>query len=68
MEKSFYRTDFLFPSVSFLESIGSICSIFNFYFEYNTSENASIADLNSLESDFGVIGKDLESSMQSYVK
>lgn len=54
------RTDYLFPSPSFLIGVGSIFNICGNYFEYNLSETDLQADLRALLSDWLVIRKDFE--------
>lgn len=54
------RTDFLFPSPSFLIGAGSIFNIGGNYFEYNLSETDLQADLRALIADWLTIKKDFE--------
>ena len=54
------RTDYLFPSPSFLIGAGSIFNISGNYFEYNLSETDLQADLKALISDWLAIKKDFE--------
>jgi hypothetical protein len=54
------RSDFLFPSPSFLIGAGSIFNIGGNYFEYNLSETDLQADLRALISDWLAIKKDFE--------
>lgn len=59
MKKSFYRTDYLFPSTSFMVGIGSVLDLFASYFKFNYSSSEKQADSTAIESDFGTIGKDI---------
>lgn len=62
------KTDFLFPSPSFLNGMGSIFNIAGNYFEYNTSETDLQADLRALKSDWYTIGKDFEIAKEIFRK
>ncbi|MCQ2167649.1 MAG: hypothetical protein MJY69_03130 [Bacteroidales bacterium] len=68
MRKSIYRTDYLFSRMSFVIGTGSILSIFSPYFTFNGSSTESKADRTAIESDFGVIGKDIEQVVVNYGK
>lgn len=68
MRKSIYRTDYLFSKGSFVVGMGSILSIFSPYFTFNGSSTEAKADRTAIESDFGVIGKDIEQIVVNYGK
>lgn len=68
MRKSIYRTDYLFSRGSFVIGMGSILSIFSPYFTFNDSSTEAKADCSAIESDFGVIGKDIEHIVVNYGK
>lgn len=66
MNKSFYRTDYLFSKNSFLIGMGSILNIFSSYYAFNSSRTEKQADSIAIESDFGVIGKDIYSVINNF--
>lgn len=47
--------------------MGSILSIFSPYFAFNGSSTESKADSIAIESDFGVIGKDIEQCVVNFL-
>lgn len=59
MKKSFYRTDYLFPTTGFWVGVGSIIDLFASYFQFNESSSVKRADMTAIESDFGTIGEDI---------
>lgn len=61
----FFRTDFLFPRNSFFIGLGSIMGIAGNYFEFNSSNSEIEADRKAMLSDWGVVGKDMESASES---
>lgn len=66
MEKKYYRTDQLFPRGSFLIGAGSILGIFSPYLTFNYSNSDKEADSRAIESDFGVVGKDIRSALTAF--
>lgn len=52
-----YRTDYLFPKEDFITGFGSIFNIVGNYYTYNYSKNP---DNKAIESDWGVVGQDIE--------
>jgi len=62
------RTDFLFPSPSFLIGASSIFNLGGNYFEYNLSKTDLQADLRALISDWLVIKKDFELAEKKFQK
>lgn len=66
MEKKFYRTDQLFTKGSFLIGAGSLLGIFSPYFTFNYSASDKEADARAIESDFGVVGKDIRSALNTF--
>lgn len=63
-----YRTDFLFSRSSFLIGAGSVLSIASPYYTFNYSESAAKADRIAMESDFGMVGKDIRKALAEYEK
>lgn len=59
-----YRTDFLFPKSSFITGMGSVFDLTGNYYSFNTSKTTSIADFKAIQSDWGVVGQDIESSVE----
>ncbi len=55
-----YKTGFLFPDTNFWIGMGSILNIAGDYFTFNTSESGQEADGKALESDWAIIGQDIE--------
>lgn len=66
MGKKYYRTDQLFARGSFLVGVGSILGIFSPYYSFNYSKSDKDADTRAIESDFGVVGKDIRSALNSF--
>jgi hypothetical protein len=64
MTENKYRTDFLFARSGFFVAMGSIFNIAGKYFEYNYSDTAKEADDRAIESDWGAIGNDLETTVE----
>jgi hypothetical protein len=55
-----FKSDFLFPTPSFLIGAGSVLNIAGNYFVFNYSPSDVDADVKALMSDWGVIGEDIE--------
>lgn len=64
MSKKTYTTFRLFPKASFLTGLGTTFNIFGNSFKFNYSESGEEADSKAIESDWGVVGSDLEKSMK----
>lgn len=60
-ELDYYKTDYLFPNMSFISGMGSIIDLSGNYFEYNLSESSEEADRKAIHSDWQVIGQDIYS-------
>lgn len=63
-----YRTDFLFPKSSFFVGMGSAFNVFGNYYKFNTSKTPLEADFKAIESDWGVVGQDIEKAIKSVKK
>lgn len=63
-----YRTDFLFPKSSFITGMGSIFDLTGNYYTFNTSKTASEADFTAIRSDWGMVGQDIEKSVNEVKK
>jgi hypothetical protein len=63
-----YKTDFLFPKTSFVVGIGSIFNVFGNYYKFNTSKTSVEADFKAIESDWGVVGQDIEKAIKNVKK
>lgn len=61
-----FKTDFLFTVPSFINAIGSIFSLYGFYYDYNTSEDGTEADNRAISSDWNMIGQDLNDSIMFF--
>ena len=68
MSKDKYRTDVLFAHSGFFVAMGAIFNITGKYFEYNYCDSAKEADDRAIESDWGVIGNDLETIIEKNPK
>lgn len=68
MSKNKYRTDVLFAHSGFFVSMGSIFNIAGKYFEYNYSDSPKEADDRAIENDWGIIGNDLETTIEKNPK
>jgi hypothetical protein len=64
IKTSKYKTDFLFPKSSFFIGIGSAFNIFGNYYKFNTSKTPLEADFKAIQSDWGVVGQDIEKSIK----
>ena len=60
MSQKRYRADFLFPANSFLIGMGNTLNIAGNYYNFNYSETGNEADSRAMESDWGIIGQDLQ--------
>jgi len=58
-----FKSDFLFPTSSFVTGMGTAFNLAGNYFIYNESETPMDADLNALRSDWGVIGDELTNAL-----
>jgi hypothetical protein len=67
MRKSFYRTDYLYANGSFVVGMGSILSVFSPFYYFNDSPSERSADRTAIESDFGVVGRDIEDAIALYI-
>lgn len=63
-----YRTDFLFPKSSFNTGMGSVFDFTGKYYTFNTSKTTIEADLKAMESDWGMVGQDIEESIDQIKK
>lgn len=61
--KRYYRTDFLFSRSSFSIGAGSILALMGNYYEFNSSPTTTKADKKAIESNWGVVGKNLYNAM-----
>lgn len=64
MSKKHYITDHLFPRTNSIIGAGSIFNIAGNYFEFNYSLTNEEADSKAIESDWGVIGLDIENTVK----
>lgn len=58
-----YFTDFLFPQPTLKMGMGSVLNIAGDYFDFNYSLDGPEADRKAIESDWGMIGQDLQSAV-----
>jgi hypothetical protein len=65
IKKRNYRSDYLFAKPSFLIGMGSVFNIGGNYFSFNNSYNDSEADAKAMQSDWGVVGLDIESAVEN---
>ncbi len=60
------RTDYLYATPKYLLGMGSIFSIFGFYFKYNAVDRPDKADSFAIHNDWKVIGQDLQKAIDSF--
>jgi hypothetical protein len=60
-----YKTNILYPRVSFVDGIGSVFNIAGNFYKFNYSKSNEEADRKALENDWGVIGNDLKKIFQT---
>ncbi len=58
-----YKTNILFPRTSSIIGMGSIFNIAGNYFDFNYSTSGAEADAKAIESDWAMIGEDIEESI-----
>jgi len=58
-----HKTTILFPRTSAIVGMGSIFNIVGNYFEFNYSESGEDADRKAIESDWSMIGQDIEDAI-----
>lgn len=63
-----YRTDFLFPKSSFITGMGSVFDLTGNYYTFNSSKTTTIADLKAIESDWGMVGQDINEAIEEVKK
>lgn len=63
MWKKHYTTDHLFSRTNLFIGMGSIFNIAGNYFNFNTSLSNEEADQKAIESDWGVVGLDIEKAI-----
>lgn len=63
-----FRSDYLFPEGGYILGMGSILNIKGDYFSYNSSPNKQLADYLALQSDWGVVAKDIKDAISETVK
>jgi len=68
MNKKRYRTDFLFSTSTFLSGAGTVFNIAGNYYGFNSSESKSEADERALNSDWHIVGQDIEEAVNQLKK
>lgn len=63
-----YRTNFLFPKTSFFVGMGSAFNLFGNYYKFNSSKTSLEADYKAIESDWGIVGQDIEKAIKNVKK
>lgn len=63
-----YKTNILFHRPSFIDGIGSIFNLAGNYFEFNYSKSSEEADRKAIESDWNMIGNDIEKATKELKK
>jgi hypothetical protein len=58
-----YKTNILFPRTSTIVGMGSLLNIGGNYFEFNYSKSGEDADAKAFESDWAMIGQDIEDAI-----
>ncbi len=54
-----YTTGFLFSTPSFLSGAGTVLNLAGNYYEFNSSDSGSEADIIAIENDFRMVGQDI---------
>ena len=57
------KTDFLFPTPSFIIGMGSAFNLFGNYYHYNTLPTGEEADARALRNDFEMVGQDIRAAL-----
>lgn len=68
MKISKYNSKYLFPRTSLLVGAGSVLNIFGNYFSFKSYNSDSEADYKAIESDWKVIGFDIENSTNDFAQ
>lgn len=63
-----FKTNQMFPSTRFLTGMGSVLNISGNYFDFNYSRDEQEADAAAIASDWGMIGQDLKSVLDSELR
>lgn len=63
-----FKTNQMFPRTRFLTGMGSVLNISGNYFNFNYSSNEQEADAVAIASDWGMIGQDLKSVLDSELR
>ncbi len=63
-----YYSDFLFVKHSFIILYGSVLNIAGNYFSFNHAASGAEADTKAIQSDWGVIGNDIENASDEILK
>lgn len=58
-----HKTNILFPRTSTIVGMGSIFNIAGNYFDFNYSASGDEADMKAVESDWAMVGQDIEESI-----
>ena len=58
-----HKTNILFPRTSTIVGMGSLMNVAGNYFEFNYSESGEDADKKAVESDWAMIGQDIEDAI-----
>ncbi len=64
----FFRTDFLFPTPTKLQGVGTVLNIWGQYYRFNNSDSELEADTRAIRSDWGVTGQDLQDILDKIEK
>lgn len=63
-----HRTNILFPKTSFISGVGSSFNVFGNYYKFNTSKTSQESDFKAIESDWGVVGQDIQKAIKELKK
>jgi hypothetical protein len=59
-QEKLFQTDFLFPTPTKLQGLGTVFNIWGQYHVFNNSQTGEEADARAIRSDWGVTGQDLQ--------
>ncbi len=62
-----FRTDFLFPTPSFLKGMGTVLNLGGNYYSWNRSDTPEEADARGLKCDWAIVGEDIRRAFSHFI-
>ena len=59
-QEKLFQTDFLFPTPTKLQGLGSVLNIWGRYHIFNISRTGEEADARAIQNDWGIVGQDIQ--------